>query len=350
MIRFQLGEDINNAQFPCGTPFNFQAGIEYVCESQTAAVICAIVGGNMAMEPVKIAKRVGAIPSSILIVRGGGAGDILFLTPVLAELRRRFPSAYVGLACVTRYHWVLSGNKNVDGLFDVPLPTSQLGRFDWIIDLEESVELDNERHVVDIFAEKAGITVTDKATSYSRVTDLAEFEKQFPKTKKRVGIQLKASSPVRTYPRVIELQKKFGELGWERILFAARGEFTPMRQALPGLISTAETDWSWQKTTDFAATCDLIVGPDSSLIHFAGAMGIPAIALYGSFDSSLRLVHGSTRVLQSKRECVLAPCAFHGRRGQVFPVGGPCNNINMCAPLASISPDDILSTAAEMGL
>lgn len=352
MIRFQLGESINNAKFPCGTPLQLDEGVEYLCESQTAPVICAIVGGNMAMEPVQISKRIGDSPSSILLMRAGGAGDILFLTPVLAALRLRFPSAYIGVAASPRYHWILAGNKNVDGLSEMPLPAAQLARFDWIVDLEESVERVSDRHVVDVFAEAAHIAVIDRLTEYHPMTDLAEFEKQFPKTRKRIGIQLKASSPVRTYRRVLELEKKLGTLGWERVIFASPGEFNlpvPLPPELEGLINTAQAGWSWGKTTDFMQTCDLVIGPDSSLIHFAGPMGIPAIALYGSFDASLRLVWESTGVIQATRECPMAPCAFHGRRGQTFPVGGPCNQANMCTALSSISPEEIISKMAAMG-
>lgn len=357
MIRFQIGESINNATFPCGTPFHFDEGIEYVCESQMAHVICAIVGGNMAMEPVKIAKRSNDIPSSILIVRAGGAGDVLFLTPVLRALREKFPSAYIGVACSPRLHWILQGpQKIVDSLFEMPIPSSHVGRFDWVIDLEESIERVDDMHVVDVFARESGIEVADRRTIYHPSTDLAEFEKQYPKTSKRVGIQLKSSTPVRTYKRVMELQNKLETMGWERVLFTAPGEFNLPSLAfepppeLRRIINTAQAGWSWGKTTDFMKTCDVVIGPDSSLIHFAGAMGIPAIALYGSFDAKLRVIEGSSvKVIQATRECPMAPCGFHGRRGQVFPLGGPCNQANMCTTLSSISPDEIIELMGKMG-
>lgn len=349
MIKVRLHEDIEGTMFSCGTRFGMQREIDYVMEAQSLSTIAALVDGNISAEPITIAKRFGETPSSILIVRAGAAGDILFLTPILAQLRRQYPSAHIGVAISTRYHWVLRGNKNVDGYSDIPLKLGLVGRYDWVIDLENAVENNHAAHVVDLFAEKSHVKLEDRHTTYYTHTPFDEFDAECRKTKKRVGIQLAASTPVRTYPRVLELQNKLREAGWEVAVFSEPGQLK-FPNPIENLINVGSKNWTWQKSTDFLKTCDFVIGPDSSLIHFAGAMGVPGIGLYGSFAAKYRLIEGgSIQAIQATAECPFAPCFHHGRRFQILPVNGPCNAARVCTTLATITPESILEKMASMG-
>lgn len=349
MNKIRLKESIEGTMFGCGTKFSIQKDIDYICESQQVGSLATLVDGNLEVEKISVGKRFGSNPSSILIIRAGGAGDILFLTPVLAQLRKQFPTAYICVAISARYHWVLRGNKNVDGYSDFPMKLGLVGRYDWVIDLENMVEDCVDKHAITSFADRCGITIEDMRTTYLPEVPASVFESQFPKTIRRVGIQKSASTPVRTYPRILELQGKLRAAGWEVAIFSSPGELA-FPVPIPGLINVGELGWTWSRSTDFLQTCDFIIGPDSSLIHFAGALGIPGIGIYGSFTAKHRLIEGgSIQAMQTNAECPLAPCHHHGRRSLVFPQDGPCNKAKLCAPLATISPEMVLDKMASMG-
>lgn len=349
MIKFRLFEDITNASFPCGTRFHFQRDIDYIGESQILGTIATLCGGNMQAERITVAKRVNAEPSSILILRAGGAGDILFLTPMLAALRARFPKAHIGVGISERYHWVLRGNKNIDGYSNMPMKLGLVNRYDWVIDLENSAESDNTRHITDVFATYANVSLEDHRLTYHPELCPADFGVEYLKTKKRVGLQLASTSAVRTYPRMLELYKLLQENGWEVAILAEPGKLT-LRSPLPDLINLSDKRWSWSKATDFMQTCDFIIGPDSSAIHFAGAMGIPGIGLYGSFLAKYRLIEGgSIQAIQATAECSKAPCFHHMRRAETLPYDGPCHTSRMCNVMATISPQSILEKMNSMG-
>jgi len=104
---------------------------------------------------------------------------------------------------------------------------------------------------------------------------------------------------------------------------------------------------SWEESIAFMKTCDLVLGPDSGAIHFAGAMGLPSLGLYGSFLASLRIPsQPATQAIQAMGAC--APCFHHARKHVNFPTNGPCRLSGQCDVLASITPQQIVAKIAEM--
>src|SRR2546425_317892 len=66
----------------------------------------------------------------ILFVRPGGFGDLLFMTPTFAELKRRFPALEIYVACFERYRGALENNPDVTGFLSYPVPVDQWDGFD----------------------------------------------------------------------------------------------------------------------------------------------------------------------------------------------------------------------------
>jgi ADP-heptose:LPS heptosyltransferase len=337
----RLFEDLN------ATNLTMEKDHDYLIESNMVGAVAMGVDGNMEAEPIQVTRRHNASPNSIIVIRSGGAGDILFLTPGLRALRERHPHAHICVSCVPHHQWILAQSGLIDSHVDSPIKIRDLARYDWIVAMENTIEKCNDRHAVEIFAEQMHVELNDKSTVYRPVTNPMEFEKDLPKTKKRIAIQLVASSRVRTYPRVWELKNALLAAGWEVVICAAPGHLT-FRGPIPNLINLGSLNWPWQKATDFLTTCDFAIGPDSSMIHFAGAMGIPGIGLYGSFLAKHRLIEGgSIEAIQATRECPHAPCFYHNGLGQL-PADGPCNSAKVCTTLASISPEEILAKMAAM--
>jgi hypothetical protein len=167
----------------------------------------------------------------ILFIRPGGFGDLLFLTPVFAELKRRWPGIVTEVACFPGYAPVLQGNPDVDRIAAYPVPLAVLGDYGAHVWLENIIEKNPEArdlHVVDLLAKRVGVAPADKRLRYVPTPgELAAARAAFPKSaRKRVGIQVAASSPVRSYPPRLtqEVGLQLHRKGWEIFMFGSPGQ------------------------------------------------------------------------------------------------------------------------------
>jgi ADP-heptose:LPS heptosyltransferase len=316
--------------------------IPYVCESQMVASFAQLTDGNITAEPVSVHKRSNDNPASIMVMRAGGAGDILFLTPTLKALKAKFPDAWITLATCAKYHWITAHEQWVDAYSDFPVKQGILARNDWVLDLENTVEKIVDRHVVDIFAEKCGVVLRDKKCIYRFGLAPHIYVSELVKTKKRIALQWAASSPVRSYPQIKTLFQALLKDGWQVVLYGEPNSIS-LHGELENVINVTALPWTWEMGMSFLRTCDMVVGPDSSVVHFAGAMDLPTIALYGSFDARFRTAyHPTVEIMQATQGCDMAPCFHHGRRGFQFPPKGPCSTQHFCSSLASLSVPSII--------
>jgi hypothetical protein len=264
---------------------------------------------------------------TIHMFRGGGWGDIMFLSPLIRELKRRWPKVHIRVCCATEYAPALLG---IDVEFSpMPVAVDEVKPGDAAIFYEGTIENNPDAdsvHAVDLFAAKLGIELTDRT---------------YPKSlRKRVGIQVMASSPVRTYhsrmlTRVAEL---LIEQGNEVYLFGRKGS---VQANVPGAVNLAEADLDMRKSVAVMSTCDVMLTPDSSLFHVAQALNIPSVALFGSFDAKLRITNPeNTVIIQANGAC--APCFFHSHQDVQFPEDRPCSIAGFCTVLAGIAPERVV--------
>ena len=316
-----------------------KAGERYVVEDPTLAHLLNLgIAGDIGW--VQLQNNPG---KRVLISRTGGFGDILFCTPLIRALQAR--GLDVSFSCVPSYRDALSG---VDVNFvPYPIPFWELAKgYDRVIWLEGVIEFaeDPSKHAVDLIAEAAGEELRQgKHCSYRVAPADAELaSKKYPRTGcKRIGVQLAASAPSRTYPRelmmtvLVELLQK----GHEVFLFGRPGEIK-INTPHPRLINTSLDSPSFAQSCAILSTCDVVLAPDSALCHIAGALDVPTIALYGPFPWRARTAYApSIRALTGNLPC--APCYWHGR-GSEFPPRGPCARTSRCEALATISPDRIV--------
>ncbi len=282
------------------------------------------------------------IDASLLFVRSGAIGDLLYLSPALAELKRQNPERRIALSCFEKHHPVVC-DLGVE-LLPYPLPASEAVKFSTIVSLEDLMELDHTRHATDIFASALGVTVTD----YKPVFKLNEFEKAWGETvvlvkqKIRVGIQCRASTVNRDYP-LTQWMQVFEALVFkhqcEVVLFGTKNQLPPLK--LDNVTNLTEQDYSFRQSAAILATCDLFCGVDSSFLPLCHALDIPAVGLYAAFDWKTRTSKAPlTWVINGLGEC--APCNWIKHAGQSFPPDKPCTKKGQCVVLASIEPDRIV--------
>ncbi|UCH78637.1 MAG: glycosyltransferase family 9 protein [Candidatus Coatesbacteria bacterium] len=274
---------------------------------------------------------------SLLLVRNGGFGDLLFLTPLLRYLDERYKHAGLAVGCGRRYHCVYLRNPYVRRIFTYPIKLKDFVSYDYQLCYEGTLETstDADFHAVDLMAAHAGVAdVGDRRLAYDVEPALARKAKNIQRNELKVkpgdatvGLHLRASSPIRTYPLESSLlvAAALGAAGARVFLLGAEGDWekTVGRRFSPAVeFENVDNLCGRFRTMDhtaaFLSRLDLLVGPDSSLVHFAGALDVPTIALYGPFPGAVRTkyypqcitLEGRRATNPDEEEC--APCFKHG--------------------------------------
>lgn len=271
----------------------------------------------------------------LLVVRQGGFGDLMFISAVIAELKRTHPYLAIDLMCHPQYQGAFHRTTSIDRLVDHRWPSVlQLFNYDYFVFLDGVVECDPDAerlNIYDLFASKYfGITLPPSARKPALVPDphsIARLSERIPgltEGRTRIGLQPFANSPVRTpsmdfWARTgVAILRKMPEA--QLFLLAEEGR-SAESQALaaainaelpaPRALSAAGCTRDVTELTALVSMLDAIVAPDSSVTHLAAAFDVPALGIYGPFPSQLRTRdYRLTLSVDAKTDC--APCFTHG--------------------------------------
>ena len=167
----------------------------------------------------------------ILIVRPGGYGDLLFLTPHIAELKRRWPNCVVHVCAYARFQDILRVSE-ADAIVGYPISLEDAQSYDAWIFLENVIEGNPEaekEHCVDVIAQRFGLSgLQDKRMRYTVTSDERVWaENTFPRVhgKGRIAIQIEASGRARNYPAhlMTEVIIRLAQKGFEVYLLGQPG-------------------------------------------------------------------------------------------------------------------------------
>ena len=328
------------------------AGATYIQVGHRGATTMNYLDGN----PRPFDEKEDWNGKKILIIRPGGFGDLLFCTPSIHEIKRRWPTAEVHVCVYSMFQDILFANPEVDKIVSYPISLDDAEEYHAWIFLENVIEGNPEAeklHAVDVVAKRIGLTHLDeKAMRY----ELTEEEKlwaldKFPRTNaKRIAIQVEASGRARTYPGnlmtevIIRLAQKSREVYLLGTPYKVKTRSTPLVRNL--MIENL----SFRQSVAAMTACDVVLGPDSVMVHIAGALQMPALGLYAAFPWTLRTAYAPTvQAIQGHGGCDLAPCFYHGSQlAPNFPFNGPCNKSQRCEPMARIQPERIIATLDRM--
>lgn len=329
----------------------------YIVERQNAGEILASYEGveldtlHNKQYRVPFSGRAAMPPTAgqvILIVRPGGFGDLLFCTPLLAAIKAQYPDNPIWFACIPKFAPALEHNPHVDQIIEYPVRAELWSQCSYHIWLERVLEEDaatQETHAIDIIAQKAGVDLTQgKEMRYFVSDEEREWAAvTYPKrdeTLPRVGIQIEASAPCRSYSmqRLMIIASTLVNRGCDVFLFAAPGRIQNCHWHY-----TAISDPSFRNACAVLATCDAVLAPDSALCHVAGALSIPTVALYGPFPWQIRTAYArSITALHGEAPC--APCFHHvNTKSGNWPKNDQCTGptTGTCAALDAIDPKRI---------
>lgn len=343
----------------------------YIVENLLGAQLL-VMGGGGEMEPLKESRhpdftgdRLMVLPmsgdvcstecTSLLIGRTGGLGDLILLTPVLREIKRRWPTVRIAVACIRELGQGLENLPFVDEILPYPVTVEKANTYDGWLWLENAVEKGEDSrtlHSVDCVAKFIGLDLPpdcDKRQAYVvSPMERADILEAYPRVPgvRRLCIQPKASAACRTYNKTGQVIAEFLKKGWEVFLLGNAGEFKT--EPKPGL-RTVTDGWTFRHRAALVETADCLLAPDSSLLHVAGALGVPAVGLYGVFPWQLRTAYAPTTVALTRIEGFpCAPCHYHARPGKPFPDNCPTKAKGFCGVMDAIPVERIVKTIEEI--
>lgn len=290
----------------------------------------------------------------LISLRHGGGGDILFMATGLAELKRKYPKSDLSVAISPAYFPIVENNPDINEVISLPIPLSEWNRFHYHNIFESLIEnnpLASKINAYDLFLMKMGLDI-EAVPPENKIPKLfitpnekVDIEKAFPSLlfkRKRVGIQVEASSPIRKYlpHHFVEVGKGLIERGYEVYLFgnhAQENSITYLKGAIGKGVYSIVTDL--RQALVVASYMNYFIAPDSLFIHVAGALEIPVIGLYGPFLSELRMKYFKRAIgIDARTNC--SPCFRHGHH--------PCEKGDPSPCLDLITPEIILTAFDEL--
>ena len=326
-----------------------EAGKRYVMEPRAVGGFLMRLDGRASVEAIDLLPyypNENYNHKTLTVIRAGGIGDILMLTPLLKAMVAKWPDAHIEVCCGSRSSFCLP--PEVDW---VPYPATyeSLQEKDGILNLTGVIEKEFEKHGVHAFGEAAGFKDLPLKLHYEPDSSLVgDMKIRYPKkAKNRIAIQAKASSPIRTYPHTSDLIYILVQAGIEVVLLGEPHSII-VDQPHPLITNISADALDMEDSVALASLCDLLIAPDSSFVHFGCAMNIPTIGIYGSFSYSIRKTdgHPANYFYEARGEC--SPCNHHGEGGEAWPSHGPCKRSGFCNVLAGIPAERIARKAIQI--
>ena len=265
---------------------------------------------------------------TLLVSRTGGIGDLLFIQPNLIYLKEKYPTCKIKFACGQQYQDMIKYWDCIDVVLDLPHTFNHFLQADYHAYFEGVIERCKEAHTknaYNLFSRWLGLDLPDeklvprqvpsplKVAICERFLDDHNIEKD-----KMILFQMRASSPIRTPRPTIwkDLMLKLIDKGYQ-IVITDNPLFSPNIELFRNLVKSDQVyNFStFSETLDFtiamAQLAKCCVSTDSSLMHIAASLGVPAFGLYGPFPGEVRLTtYDKVDWINAEREC--APCFKHG--------------------------------------
>jgi ADP-heptose:LPS heptosyltransferase len=242
---------------------------------------------------------------TLFLIREGGAGDLLFLTPAMKYLKEKYSGVKIFQGCMPVYSSLFNNHKYIDAVFPHIFPYEDFIKADYFCTFEGIIEGSKEAEVTnayDLFINRLGIplseipvkipnfVVSDKVKDYWKMVLNGQF------TDKNIGFQLRASSPIRTLPPQLnaEIIKKLTDKGFKVFLLESMDRKNDTARfinhfQLQNVVDCSPYSDNFERLAGIISLMDLFVGPDSSGNHLAAGLNIPLVGLFGPFRSALRL-------------------------------------------------------------
>jgi len=301
----------------------------------------------------------------VVFIREGGIGDIMFLTPFIKQIKENYPNCKVAVCCSEKIIPILRYTETIDYMIPYPLNLKNLQiltqvplnrssyyffSFEKLIEEGEKASVTN---IYDLLEEELKVKIEEKRPCLT-VPYHADFSEKDERKFKAlegdliIGLQVSASSGVRAWKPgyIVEFLNSWIIPDTTFVLLdsPARQDYVKERiirkvknDNINILDLSSIENPSLLKSAAWVLSCDMLLGPDSSMAHIVSMNEIPMVCLFGAFHSNLRvLTYKNVLALNAMPDCEFAKgiykvCLYHGsscpRAQQVNRNFSPCMDL-----------------------
>lgn len=272
-------------------------------------VVSASSRKNKTNRKIRLDRLIRSKNPKILIKRRlGGIGDVLMSTPLLKNIKKVIPNAHITYATDLEYSWgalgeVIKHNPYVDSLISCKEVKGH--EYDYSVDITTtglSVEKPGTvpPNRIDLFADEVGISIDTDPTPDWIVREeerevAREFIDSFLEDKKDrekykfIMIQCRSNDSRRTWPMdyVDQLADILAQ-NKNSIIFLMDWGCSVDRWKERDRVCPIKGQ-PIVETAALMEQCDLVICPDSSLLHLAGALNKKTVAIFGPIPAASRI-------------------------------------------------------------
>lgn len=284
---------------------------------------------------------------SVLVMRYGGIGDIISSLFGIAELKRKYPRVTIGYLCSPSYAPILTQFRNlIDGTANVIVSYNNIKDFKYFVLLDDVVESDPRNQTMsiqDLYAEHLGIKIQDDTLEHIQSISSLTNPKGFPR--RGIGIQYTSNAPIRNYDidNICNVINRLVEIypGKHIYLLGRANDYVPaqyIQSKTEGRVfvnGCGGQELSLIQEMELVSELEVVLAPDSAMLHIAGVCNTPMVGLFGPFPSKLRISKYNNAIgIDGQASC--SPCFRH------FPQNWCKYNSGSCMCLNSITPETIV--------
>lgn len=256
--------------------------------------------------------------SRILIIRGGGIGDVLMCTPAIRALREYLPeNIHLTVSTFESNKLLFTGNPYVDSVRAQPFSLGELLKFDYYLEFKDAKHLLSRIHMIDFYLKGMGLNPSNVSDKVPVLSAESIWDGTVAKTIKNkcngdyhrtIYLNGLASDPLRDVPpEILKIFPHEFPNCFFIVPISYQNRYPNESTVLLSLsnVMSMDTEQSLSAYVTALYTCDGIVTTDSSAYHIGAAIGKPCLALFGSIDSKLRVTYYPT--------VMALDAAYHGK-------------------------------------
>ena len=282
---------------------------------------------------------------SLLIHWLAGLGDTLTFAPALLSLQADNPNAQIDILTIPVLFEILAAAGFKGNMIKYPAKVHTVEQYDHFLPIEEDSNDPDYLRLGSIdFRAKQLHQPQGLGPASFQIDDATREKMRLPAGALiRVGIQVRGLSPIRTYPSdlLAEVLRGLVRHGYEVHLLGGPGD-CPAPAAPPLLFNDCGKTANFAETVALVEQMEGMICPDSYLMHLAGALAIPTVAIFSTIPPHLRVsAYPCVSALAPDTPC--APCLVI--EDAKCPLGHP-----ECVALRSptVSPQVILETVQRV--
>ena len=305
-----------------------------VTAGRTQPYISGAAKQRPAVKLNRLQKLIKSREPYICVVRGEGIGDVLMTTPTVHALKNIFKKVYITYATNTKYLdgalvKVLQHNPDVDEILERQLLDDS--RYDLVINLHCPAiwhEKPGKKPInrIDLFANHAGVKLPSTSPRYfvqpEEIEDGAKLVSHL-QGDKVILVQPSASNQRRSldHGKLKAALTTLGSThGIKSLVLTHSSDFGTdvLWDNIPGCKTMKDLDI--RQIAGLMVHCDLVLCPDSSVLHLAGALRVPTVSFFGPTHPAARVNYYPEAVAIWKGEDLNpCPCWY-----DTCPIGEAC--------------------------